>query len=400
MDAPDAARAPSSRARKLLALFGLLGFAPGCATVWQGLTPQGPPAETESARRLRAGPWKVAREDLRLVDASRTTPAHHDLPAAPERRLETSVWYPVGAHGPSPLVIYSHGFLSERREAAYLAEHLASHGYVVVSPDFPLSRRGAPGGPTALDVVNQPGDVSFLIDWTLGLHGSAGAPRPFAGPVDPERIAAVGLSLGGLTSTLVAFHPRLRDPRVGAAVSIAGPVAFFTSRLFETAAVPFLMIASPEDAIIEYESNGAVLLERAPRAVRIDLLGASHAGFAAISASVFRFWPNPDSVGCWYLERHLDLDPDDMVLEGLGGPENGVALGDAELPACDAPTWRRAMRPRRQHRLTTLAVRAFLDAELGSSPEQREAGRRYLETVMPQELDDVERAGRLSSRPP
>ncbi len=87
MDAPDAARAPSSRARELLALLGLLCFAPGCATVWQGLTPQGPPAETESARRLRAGPWKVAREDLRLVDASRTTPAHHDLPAAPERRV-------------------------------------------------------------------------------------------------------------------------------------------------------------------------------------------------------------------------------------------------------------------------------------------------------------------------
>ena len=41
-------------------------------------------------------------------------------------------------------------------------------------------------------------------------------------PIDHDCVAAVGLSLGGLTSTLIAFHPTLRDPRVGVAVSIAG----------------------------------------------------------------------------------------------------------------------------------------------------------------------------------
>ncbi|MDJ0847382.1 MAG: CocE/NonD family hydrolase [Myxococcota bacterium] len=392
MPAPDAARPVP--VRTLWLLLALLLLAPGCATFWQGLTPQGPPAATESARRLEPGPWKVGRADLRLVDASRPTPAHGGTAALPSRTLETSVWFSKDADGPSPLVIYSHGFLSERQEAAYLAKHLASHGYLVVSPDFPLSRRGAPGGPTAIDVVHQPGDVSFLIDWALGRHEPGGPPRPFAGAADPERIAAVGLSLGGLTSTLVAFHPLLRDPRVRAAVSIAGPVSFFTRRLFQTAPVPFLMIASRDDAIIDYEANGAVLLELAPRAVRLELAGASHAGFAGISSRVFRFWPNPDSVGCWYLERHLDLDPEDVELRGLGGPEQGVDLRDAELPACDAPTWRRAMRPRRQHLLTTLAVRAFLDAELGATAEQRAAGRRYLMEVMPRELDDVELGAR------
>jgi len=35
----------------------------------------------------------------------------------------------------------------------YLAEHLASHWYVVVSADYPLTHLQAPGGPNYLDVV-------------------------------------------------------------------------------------------------------------------------------------------------------------------------------------------------------------------------------------------------------
>ena len=48
------------------------------------------------------------------------------------------------------------------------------------------------------------------------------------------------------------------------------------------------------------------------------------------------------------------------------------------------------MRPRRQHAITKLAVRAFLDAELGAKPEVREAGRRYLVSSMASELEEVE----------
>ena len=46
----------------------------------------------------------------------------------------------------------------------------------------------------------------------------------------------MGLSLGGLTSTLLGFHPKWRDNRIGAVVSIAGPTAmlgedFFSGKL-------------------------------------------------------------------------------------------------------------------------------------------------------------------------
>jgi predicted dienelactone hydrolase len=366
----------------------------GCVTVWQGLVPQEPPATTESARRLASGVGSIVREDVTLVDSSRSTPALGGSKGSPERILETTVWYPEEAPGPRPLVVYSHGYLSERGEARYLAEHLASHGYVVVAADFPLSSRRATRDPTLLDLPQQPGDVSFLIDWLLERRAAPQPPGAGVAPVDPERIAAVGLSLGGLTSTLVAFHPRLRDPRVRAAVSIAGPVSFLTHRLFETAPVPLLMIASPDDAVVEFERNGATLLERAPTAALLTVHGASHTGFAG-PARLFRFWPNPDVVGCWMLERHVDDAIGADALAGLGTPEVGVALGDAEPPSCRAPWWRRTLRPRRQHVITKLAVRAFLDAALGGTTEVRDAGRRYLTVSFAREIAEVELSGVL-----
>ena len=149
-------------------LLAVLLLQTGCATFVQGLLPQGPSAGSESAQRLRHGPWDVERRDLRLVDDSRPTPANGAFPGAPARTLEASLWLPKKARGARPLVVYSHGFLSQRREGAYLAEHLASHGYLVASVDFPLSNGDAPGGPTVHDVAHQPGDVSFLIDALLG----------------------------------------------------------------------------------------------------------------------------------------------------------------------------------------------------------------------------------------
>ena len=137
---------------------------PGCATVRAGLGPQGPPSETASAQRLGRGTHDVGRRDFRFVDTTRPTRPNGDFPGAPSRTLETTLWYPEDATGGLPLLVYSHGFLSHRRETGYLAEHLASHGFLVAAADHPLTHGDAPGGPDVRDVLEQPADVSFLID--------------------------------------------------------------------------------------------------------------------------------------------------------------------------------------------------------------------------------------------
>jgi predicted dienelactone hydrolase len=402
-------------------LLALLLLGTGCATFVQGLLPQGPPAGSESARRLRQGPWEVDRRDLRLVDASRPTPANGGFPGAATRTLEATVWLPKRAPGFRPLVIYSHGFLSERRDGAYLARHLASHGYVVASADYPLSNGHAPGGPTLRDVGNQPGDVSFLIDTLLDAKAAtaatpaaavaSGRTTPAAAVasgrttpaaalpvgIDRDRIGAVGLSLGGLTTTLVAFHPDLRDPRVRAAVSIAGPLFLFSPAFFETAHVPFLVIAGTDDAFIDYETNAGVVAERDPGALLLTLKGASHAGFADVASRLLWFWPNPDRLGCWYLHRRVDLEREaEGSVASFGGAKDGVTLPAASPLPCSRGPEGRAMRPRRQHAITTLAVRAFLDAELAADPERRAAARRYLGRGIAVDFEEVE----LGAPPP
>jgi len=367
----------------------------GCATVWAGLGPQGPPENTPSAQRLARGAYDVRHRDFRFVDPSRATAANGDYPGAPSRTLETTLWYPDQATGPLPLLVYSHGFLSNRRETKYLAEHLASHGFLVAAADHPLTNRDAPGGAEVRDVLQQPGDVSFLIDSILALDE---AERPFSGRVDRERIGALGLSLGGLTATLVAFHPKLRDERIRAVVSIAGPSAFFSRKFFETAEVPFLMIAGTDDAIVPYAANGPPILERAPTGALLSIAGGSHVGFAGPAATIpfLRFSHNPDGLGCSYLERHLELQPDELEAEAfaaeLVGPENGV-LPSSEVPLpCEQEKLPRSIRPPRQHIITELAVRAFFERELAERVETRQAASRYLSELLPRDLPEAEYA--------
>ena len=282
--------------RILLGFFGLLVvLVIGAGGAYLATQPTAPSDTSDSARWLRPGPHAVARSELVFVDPSRSTSANGDYGGASSRTLVTNLWYPTNVDGMHPLIIYSHGFVSNRNGGSYIAEHLASHGYVVVAADYPLTHGGAPGGPLISDVVHQPGDVAFLIDSVIDLNG---ADRPFPGRIDTARIGVAGLSLGGLASTLVAFHPRLRDPRIKAAVSIAGPAHMFTEAFFDTAMLPFLMIAGTVDALVDYESNASTIPDRAARGGLVTIEGGSHTSFAAIAEPLLRFMAHPDALGC------------------------------------------------------------------------------------------------------
>ncbi len=191
----------------LAALIALLAAAVFAA--WVATAPAGPALLSASADRLRAGPHPVASAERTLIDASRATPAHGDFAGAQSRTLETTLWYPESADGAHPLLVYSHGFMSMRSEAKRVARHLASHGFVVIAADYPATHFRAPGGPNIADAVSQPGDVSFLIDTVTAWSE---AERPFRGSIDARQIGVAGLSLGGLTSTLVDISPDAARP--------------------------------------------------------------------------------------------------------------------------------------------------------------------------------------------
>lgn len=357
----------------------------------------------DTARFRQPGPFSAGITTIVFEDSSRPTMANGPAPGLPVRRLVTEIWYPSDAPrggdpvrdasvasgaAPYPLVVHSHGFSSTRTEPAYLARHLASHGYIVVSPDFPLTNIAAPGGPNLLDVVNQPGDVSFLIDRML--EKSATAEDAFAGAVDPDRIALTGLSLGGMTTLLATFHRDLRDPRVRAAAEFAGPACFFDRNFFSSPAVPLLVLFGDIDAIVPYEENGVHAWQLAqPPKYLLTMLDGSHTAFADIASTLFEQLDNPDEVGCATLTGTGVTDEDESdsaLLELLGGAEAGVVPGTCP-PACAAEgPLARSMRPSRQQALTIMAVHSFLEAYLNADRDALW----FLEQALPAEAPDIE----------
>ena len=318
------------------------------------------------------GPFHVAHGDWVFVDPWR--PVARAGGAATPRRLVTRVWFPLDDGGAHPLVVYSHGFLSTRDGGAYLAESLASRGYVVAAPDHPLTR-WAPWGVRGDDIVNQPGDVSAVIDGVLGWDP---ARRPFRGSIDADRIGVMGLSFGGLTTTLVAFHPALRDHRIAAAVSIAGPMSVFGPRFFATASVPFLMIAGDADVIVDYRTNALRVPDTVPDAALVTIAGASHTGFDEGARLLPCFIGNSDRVGCWALERWLDLSRTPDVLRELGAPENGMIVPATTPEPCRERPPAHALAVGRQHVVALVAVSAFFESRFAPDPAARDAAAQYL----------------------
>ena len=360
------------------------------AVVYQVTGPEGPAAESASAVLLEAGPYSVAELELTLVDESRPTPPNGEYPGSDSRTLVTTIWYPEEmVPDGSPLLIYSHGFMSNREEGDYLAEALASRGYVGASADFPLSNRNAPGGPNPADVVNQPQDVSFLIDSMLAL---AGADKPFPGEIEPSRIGVMGLSLGGLTSTLVGYHPRMRDDRVRAVISIAGPAAMFTRRFFMNSTAPFLMIAGTEDAIVDYQANAAVIPGRVPQGILLTIRDGSHLSFAAVAEPSMRFMDHPDSLGCdaiiAAIPEAADGGEESNPFAALGDLKDGINPELTQLTICTRPLGR-ALHPGRQQMITQVGGVSFFDSQFSNEAADRKMARDQLRRGMAEDFAEA-----------
>lgn len=372
-----------------------IGFATLCLTVGVGIViawiltaPEALPQGSESAAKLMPGPFAVGHVELEWVDESRPTAANGEYSGSAQRIFPVALWFPKDLADDHPLLVYSHGFMSTRHGCTYLAEHLASYGYVVVSADFPLTNRKAPGGPNFLDVIHQPADLSFLIDQVLALDEPQ---RPFAGQIDVDRIGAFGLSLGGATITLAAFHPEWRDPRIAAAISIAGPGAIFGPRFFHNATLSFLMIAGTADGLVDYELNAVPIPDRVVDGGLLSIEGANHSGFTHVASGILSVLGNLDVIGCWLLREESNFSDQgnkNPFVGIFGTPEQGLIEPAKYRPPCTS-TFEHVMPAGRQQMMTTLAVRAFFDSRFANDTEKREEQEKFLKHKLPAELTEV-----------
>jgi predicted dienelactone hydrolase len=303
-----------------------------------------------------------------FVDDTRPTAANGSYMGAATRTLVTELWYPAStepipglvattdapvAAGRFPLIVHGHGFLDSRIGESYFARHLASHGYLVAAPDFPLSNNAAPGGATVTDVGNQPGDVSFVIDQML-------ADATFGASIDGAHIGASGLSLGGLTTLLVVFHSRLRDPRITASLAMAAPSCMFTAPFFAQS-VPVLLLHGDSDLIVPIDANSERVfpLMKDPREL-VVLHTASHTGFSGF-ATIFDPKTHYDTIGCSVL-GNLTIG---STFAGLGTADEGIAQDPSVCPRpCQVMPSGPSLDAERQEELTDSVGLAFFEARL------------------------------------
>lgn len=162
----------------------------------------------------------------------------------------------------------------------------------------------------------------------------------------------------------------------------------FTPAFFETADVPFLMIAGDADAIVPYEENAASLPERAPRSGLVTLKDGSHVGFADIARYTSRWSRHGDTLACGALMGAVEEDADLGDVAGLGGLEQGVDRSQGGRP-CDPLPSVRSMRPARQQMLTTLAAFSFFESRFAEEAADRKRAAGYLAAELAAENDDV-----------
>lgn len=339
------------------------------AGLWLLNAPEGLADNSQSQARLDQADFSVVKIDLNIVDPSRVTPALGGFEGADQRTLNGTIWLPEAeALGDDslglPLVVYSHGFGGNHKESRHIAEYLASNGYAVAAVDFPLSNTLSPADvPQLVDVVNQPGDVSAVIDQVLALNGDPSS--TLYERVDPNNIGAMGLSLGGLTTALVSFHPDLKDERIKAAVMMAPPLEAFSEQFYASnLKVKSLVMSGTLDRVVPEPANATEIKARHPNGWFISMDKGTHLGFSNLSNPI-RWMENPDNLGCFFLDLMLaKLDmPErwDTVVPNTGGVLRNVVVG----PPCPELSGQ-SMNGLKQQWLTRLVVGSFFDMHLQS----------------------------------
>ncbi len=237
------------------------------------------------------------------------------------RPVITEVWYPIDSHveaSPStgiwircdeardaplscaqksyPLIVMSHGNACDRYNISWLAEILASNGYIVAAMDHYGNTWNNKIPEAFLKLWERPKDVSFVIDQVC-------AHPHFQGKVNEKQIGFAGFSLGGATGMWVAgaqvHHLSVEeigkacakempeiitdeilssvdlselleaygDLRISAVLAIAPALGWlFDEASLKSIGIPVYIIAAGKDSIVPVEKNAHVFAKMISKA--------------------------------------------------------------------------------------------------------------------------------------
>ncbi|MEZ4701414.1 MAG: hypothetical protein R2834_13845 [Rhodothermales bacterium] len=236
---------------------------------------------------------------------------------ARSRDIPMRVYLPADRQ-PAPVVLFSHGLGGSRENGAYLGEHWAARGYVVVFMQHAGSDEGVWKGKRARQALKDARkaanaenlklriqDVHRVLDQ---LHAWQRVPEhPLAGRLDLEHVAMSGHSFGAITTQAVsgqAFPGQsldARDARIDAAVifSPSAPRRGSPEAAFGAVQTPWMLMTGTEDTApigdIELGDRLAVYPALPPGdKYEVVLDGAAHSAFSSSARLRDRASRNPN----------------------------------------------------------------------------------------------------------
>ena len=281
----------------------------------------GPPLSEPVEKADTFGSWAVGHQRLEAIDVNRGN-----------RQLPYDVWYPVDAEdamdeprtiyplqggagltaeraveglpvsssGDLPLLVFSHGSGGTNTQSVLLMETLASHGFVVVSPEHTGNTNDDFSDTLEQAAARRVPDISFMIDTFLARNEITG--DDFFQRIDPEAIGVLGHSYGGGTAlgAVAGFGGQPADERVRAVMPISVTVFDrFTDEALAAVEEPVLFLGGTLDTSVPIENHdyGFDRLTGAEAVFQVDIVGATHTHFANIC-----------DIGNWLIDNGFGQD--------------------------------------------------------------------------------------------
>ncbi len=230
-------------------------------------TPSPTPSPSATAVPVgAAGTYQVSEQQMTFAEPAR----------GGHRTLITDIWYPRQARGPFPLLLFAPGFMLCASTYGGLVRSWASAGYVVAAVNFPRTSCRARPAAYEADLVNQPGDVSYVLTRLLALSGEPG--NTLTGLLNHRQIGAAGHSDGGDTVAALAGNTCCADPRLKAVAVLSGAEwPPMPGRYFADGAPPMLFVQGSADTINPpWASRQLYQADHAKHRYYLDLFGVTH----------------------------------------------------------------------------------------------------------------------------